>query len=163
MDGLSLKLLHLLENDATLTPEQMATMLGASTEDVAGRVDDLEQSRVILRKKAIVNWERTGEDEVVAIIEVRVMPQRDVGFDAIASRIARFPEARSVSLVAGTYDLSVEIVGRTIKEVASFVSERLAPLDGVQGTTTHFLLRRYKLDGEIFDDVLPSTRLPYAP
>ena len=163
MDDLSLKLLHLIENDATLTSERSATMLGADLDDVVRRVGELEQSRVILRRKAVVNWERTGEDQVVAIIEVRVMPQRDVGFAAIASRIARFPEARSVSLVSGTYDLAVEIVGRSLKEVASFVSERLAPLDGVQGTTTHFLLRRYKFDGEIFDDVPPPPRLPYAP
>jgi DNA-binding Lrp family transcriptional regulator len=163
MDSLSLKLLHLLENDATLNTDQMATMLGETVEAVAGRIDDLEKSRVILRRKAIINWERTGEDTVVALIEVRVVPQRDVGFSAIASRIARFPEARSVSLVSGTYDLAVEIVGRSMKDVASFVSEKLAPLDGVQGTTTHFLLRRYKLDGEMFDEAVPTARLPFAP
>jgi DNA-binding Lrp family transcriptional regulator len=163
LDSLSVKLLRLLEHDATVSTEQMATMLGAPVSEVARRVEDLEQSRVILRRKAVVNWERTGEDDVVALIEVRVSPQRDVGFGAIASRIARFPEARSVSLVSGTYDLSVEIVGRSLKEVASFVSEKLAPLDGVQGTTTHFLLRRYKFDGEIFDDALPPPRLPYSP
>jgi DNA-binding Lrp family transcriptional regulator len=163
MDGLSLKLLHLLENDSSLTNEQIATMLGATIQDVAGRIDDLEASRVILRRKAVINWERTGEDSVVALIEVRVAPQRDVGFSAIAVRIARFPETRSVSLVSGTYDLAVEIVGRTMKEVASFVSEKLAPLEGVQGTTTHFLLRRYKQDGEIFDDAAPPARLPFSP
>lgn len=163
MEDLSLKLLHLLENDATLVAEQIATMLGTSSDDVTKRMSDLEASRVILRRKAVINWARTGEDQVVALIEVRVLPQRDVGFGAIASRIARFPEARSVSLVSGTYDLAVEIVGRSLNEVASFVSERLAPLDGVQGTTTHFLLRRYKFDGETFDDPLPATRLPFAP
>ena len=163
MDRLSLKLLHLLENDATLTVNQMATMLGETFDDVAGRIDELDESRVILRRKAVINWERTGEDTVVALIEVRVVPQRDVGFSAIALRIARFPEARSVSLVSGTYDLAVEIVGRSMKDVASFVSEKLAPLEGVQGTTTHFLLRRYKFDGEMFDDTAPSARLPYAP
>jgi DNA-binding Lrp family transcriptional regulator len=163
MDGLSLKLLHLLENDSSLTTEQIATMLGATIQEVAGRIDDLEASRVILRRKAVINWERTGEDSVVALIEVRVAPQRDVGFGAIAARIARFPETRSVSLVSGTYDLAVEIVGRTMKDVASFVSEKLAPLEGVQGTTTHFLLRRYKQDGEIFDDALPPARLPFSP
>jgi DNA-binding Lrp family transcriptional regulator len=163
VDGLSLKILHLVEHDASLSVESMATMLGAAMADVSSRLSDLEQSRVILRRKAVVNWERTGEDSVVALIEVRVSPQREVGFGAIASRIARFPEARSVSLVSGTYDLAVEVVGRTMKEVASFVSEKLAPLEGVQGTTTHFLLRRYKLDGELFDDTLPPPRLPFSP
>jgi DNA-binding Lrp family transcriptional regulator len=163
VDRLSIKLLHLVERDAMLSPEQMATMLGVSTAEISSRLSDLEQSRVILRRKAVVNWERTGEDSVVALIEVRVSPQRDVGFGAIASRIARFPEAQSVSLVSGTYDLAVEIVGRSMKDVASFVSEKLAPLAGVQGTTTHFLLRRYKLDGEIFDDAIAPPRLPYTP
>jgi DNA-binding Lrp family transcriptional regulator len=163
VDNLTLKLLHLVEQDASLSAETIATMLDLSPDEIARRLDDLEKSRVILRRKTVVNWERTGEDSVVALIEVRVSPQRDVGFDAIAARIARFPEARSVSLVSGTYDLAVEIAGRSMKDVASFVSEKLAPLDGVQGTTTHFLLRRYKLDGETFDDVLPPQRLPYSP
>jgi DNA-binding Lrp family transcriptional regulator len=153
----------LVEHDANLSVETMATMLGVTSVDVRSRLTDLEQSRVIIRRKAVVNWERTGEDLVVALIEVRVSPQREVGFSAIAARIARFPEARSVSLVSGTYDLAVEVVGRTMKEVASFVSEKLAPLDGVQGTTTHFLLRRYKLDGELLDDTLPPPRLPFSP
>jgi DNA-binding Lrp family transcriptional regulator len=163
VDNLTLKLLRLIEQDASLSTETIATMLDLSPDEIARRLDDLEKSRVILRRKTVVNWERTGEDSVVALIEVRVSPQRDVGFDAIAARIARFPEARSVSLVSGTYDLAVEIAGRSMKDVASFVSEKLAPLDGVQGTTTHFLLRRYKLDGETFDDVLPPQRLPYSP
>jgi DNA-binding Lrp family transcriptional regulator len=163
VDSLTLKLLHLVEQDASLSTDTIATMLDLSPDEISRRLDDLEKSRVILRRKTVVNWERTGEDTVVALIEVRVSPQRDVGFDAIASRIARFPEARSVSLVSGTYDLAVEIAGRSMKEVASFVSEKLAPLDGVQGTTTHFLLRRYKLDGVTFDDVSPPSRLPYSP
>jgi len=163
MDDISIKLLQLLERDASATVDQLATMLGATADEIARRVDDLEKSRVIVRRKTVVNWERTGEEPVAALIEVRVSPQRDVGFGAIAMRIARYPEARSVYLVSGTYDLAVEIVGRTMKDVASFVSEKLAPLDGVQGTTTHFLLRRYKVDGEMFEDVEAPSRLPYTP
>lgn len=163
MDDLSIRILRLLEHDASTGVEEIATMLGASAGDIAERVSELEESRVILRRKAVINWERTREEPVVALIEIRVSPQRDVGFGAIAARIARFPEARSVSLVSGTYDLSVEVVGRTMKDVANFVSEKLAPLDGVQGTTTHFLLRRYKLDGEMFEESQPSSRLPFAP
>jgi DNA-binding Lrp family transcriptional regulator len=118
---------------------------------------------VIVRRKAIVNWERSGAETVAALIEVKVSPQRDVGFDNIAARIARFSETRNVYLVSGTYDLAVEVVGRTMKDVASFVSEKLAPLDGVQATTTHFLLRRYKIDGELLEEVNPPPRLPYTP
>jgi DNA-binding Lrp family transcriptional regulator len=163
VDEFSIKLLRLLERDATLSAEQLATMLGAEAELVDQRVRELEASRIIVRRKAVINWERTGEESVSAWIEVRVAPQRDTGFGSIASRIARFPEARSVLLLSGTYDLAVEITGRTMKEVASFVSEKLAPLDGVHGTTTHFLLRRYKEDGEMFDDPTGSARLPFAP
>jgi DNA-binding Lrp family transcriptional regulator len=163
VDDLSIKLLRLLERDATLSADRLATMLGADPDHVAERIAELESSRVILRRKAVVNWERTGEESVSAWIEVRVAPQRDTGFGSIASRIARFPEARSVLLLSGTYDLAVEITGRTMKEVASFVSEKLAPLEGVHGTTTHFLLRRYKEDGEMFDDPAGSSRLPFAP
>lgn len=163
MDEVNLKLLRLVEGDASTSREQLATMLGLSAADVAGRLGDLEGSRIIVRRKAIVNWERAGVDLVTALIEVRVSPQRDVGFDSIAERVARYPEARSVSLVSGTYDLAVEVVGRTMKDVAAFVSEKLAPLDGVQGTTTHFLLRRYKVDGELLADPGASARLPYSP
>ena len=163
MDELSIKLLHLLERDATLTADQIATMLGADSIQVARRIGELEADRVILRRKAVINWERAGDESVSAWIEVRVAPQRDTGFGSIASRIARFPEARSVLLLSGTYDLAVEITGRTMKEVASFVSEKLAPLEGVHGTTTHFLLRRYKEDGEYYDDAANSSRLPFAP
>jgi DNA-binding Lrp family transcriptional regulator len=138
-------------------------MLGLPRAEVARRLDDLEQSRVLVRRKAVVNWERAGVDLVAALIELRVSPQRDVGFDSIAERIARYPETRSVALVSGTYDLAVEVVGKTMKDVAAFVSEKLAPMDGVQGTATHFLLRRYKVDGELLNDPDSSARLPYAP
>jgi DNA-binding Lrp family transcriptional regulator len=163
VDELSIKLLRLLERDATLSAAQIATMLGVDEGLVAQRIGELEADRVIVRRKAVINWERTGEESVSAWIEVRVAPQRDTGFSSIASRIARFPEARSVLLLSGTYDLAVEITGRTMKEVASFVSEKLAPLEGVHGTTTHFLLHRYKEDGEMFDDPAGSPRLPFAP
>lgn len=163
MDELSLRILRLLEQDASVSVEVLATMLGAASADVSRRIDDLERSRVIVRRKAIVNWERSGSETVAALIEVKVSPQREVGFDSIAARIARFGETRNVYLVSGTYDLAVEVVGRTMKDVASFVSEKLAPLDGVQATTTHFLLRRYKIDGELLEDASPPPRLPYTP
>ncbi len=163
MNDLTIKLLRLLEVDAATSVDKLATMLGSTPDEIQRLVDDLEASRVILRRKAVINWERAGEEPVTALIEVRVSPQREVGFDAVAARIARFPEARSVSLVSGTYDLAVEVTGRTMKDVAAFVSEKLAPIDGVQGTTTHFLLRRYKVDGEIFDESLAPPRLPFSP
>ena len=99
----------------------------------------------------MVNWSRVGVGAVIALIEVRVSPQREVGFlGSLAARISRFPEARSVYLVLRSDDLAVEVIGQTMKDIAVFVQEKLAPLDGVQGTTTHFLLQRYKADGDMF-------------
>ena len=99
----------------------------------------------------------------MALVEVRLLPQRDVGFDAIAERIYRFTEARSVYLMSGTYDLAVLVAGKTMQEVASFVTQKLAPLDGVQGTVTHFLLKRYKEDGEILEVEKRPKRVPIMP
>lgn len=163
VDDLAIKILKLLERRASLTVEELATMLDAPPADVARRLEHLEKTRVLVGRHALINWERAGEEPIAALIEVRVSPQREVGFGAVASRIARFPEARSVHLLSGTYDLAVEVTGRTMKDVASFVSEKLAPLDGVQGTTTHFLLKRYKEDGELFDEPEAPPRLPFSP
>src|SRR5579884_529478 len=163
VDDLSLKILKLLERQASLQVVELATMLDVSEEDVASRIQRLERARILVGRHALINWERAGEEPVTALIEVRVSPQRGVGFGAVAARIARFPEARSVHLLSGTYDLAVEVTGRTMKDVASFVSEKLAPLEGVQGTTTHFVLKRYKEDGEMFDEPEPPPRLPFAP
>lgn len=163
MDEISVKLLRLLERDASLSTDELATMLDRPTDEIARRIVDLEHSHIVVRRKALVNWERVGDEAVSALIEVKVSPQRDVGFGAIAARIARFSEARSVHLMSGTYDLAVEVTGRTLKDVANFVSEKLAPLDGVQGTTTHFLLKRYKENGELLDEPDPPPRLPLTP
>ncbi len=163
VDDLSMKILKLLERSAALTVDELATMLDAPPDDVANRIEQLEKARILVGRHALINWERIGDEPVTALIEVRVSPQREVGFGAVASRIARFPEARSVHLLSGTYDLAVEVTGRTMKDVASFVSEKLAPLEGVQGTTTHFLLKRYKEDGELFDEPESPPRLPFSP
>ncbi len=100
---------------------------------------------------------------VNALIEVRVTPQRDVGFDAIAQRIARFPEVRSLQLVSGTYDLAVYVTGKTMQDVASFISSKVSPMDGVQGTVTHFLLKTFKEDGVLVEGEQQPARLPIAP
>jgi DNA-binding Lrp family transcriptional regulator len=157
------ELLRTLERDARLSFAQLSVMLGQPEDEIRQAVARLEQRGIILKYKTIINWQKAGEEVVTALIEVRVMPQREVGFDAVAERIYRFPEARSVSLVSGTYDLLVEVVGKDMQEVASFVAEKLAPLDGVQGTTTHFMLRRYKADGDILNPQPEAKRLPLVP
>jgi len=157
------EIFKILEEDARKTPQQIATMTGITVSKVKGAIKQAERDRTILKYKAIVNWDRLGEGQVVALVEVRLVPQRDVGFDAIAERIYRFPEARSVYLMSGTYDLAVLVAGKTMQEVASFVTQKLAPLDGVQGTVTHFLLKRYKEDGEVLEVEKRPKRVPIMP
>jgi DNA-binding Lrp family transcriptional regulator len=157
---IDIDILKILEQDARIDAEQIATMLNLPEDEVKASIKQLEGQGIIRRYKTVVNWEKAGEDLVLALIEVRVSPQRDVGFDAVAERIYKFPEARSVYLVSGTYDLLVQVSGRTMMDVARFVSEKLSPIEGVQGTTTHFLLKRFKEDGDILADVEPIKRLP---
>ncbi len=145
------EILKILENDARAGADRISAMTSIPVEDVIKVIRQAEQDRTILKYKTLINWERLGEEMVWALIEVRVTPQRDVGFDAIARHIYMFPQARTVYLVSGTYDLLVIVTGRTMQEVASFVSQKLAPVEGVQETVTHFLLKRYKEDGEVLE------------
>jgi DNA-binding Lrp family transcriptional regulator len=152
-----------LEKDARLTPEQISTMTGVPAAEVAKTIKKAEKDRAILKYKAIINWAKLGEEDVWALVEVKVVPQRGVGFDAIAERIYRFPQARSVYLASGAYDLAILVAGKTMQEIAVFVSEKLAPLETVQGTVTHFILKKYKEDGEILQGGEGIKRLPVTP
>ena len=153
-------ILKILENDARTTAKQISSMTGKSADEVSKLIKKAEKERTIIKYKTIVNWEKVGNEQVEALIEVRIAPQRDVGFDAIAERIYRFPQARSVYLISGTYDLLVLLAGKTMHEVAEFVSQKLAPIEGVQGTVTHFMLKRYKEDGEILGGEEGTKRQP---
>ncbi len=157
------EILKILEEDARKTPQQIATMTGIPLSKVKETIKQAERDRTILRYKAMVNWDKLGDEQVTALVEVRLEPQRGVGFGAIAERIYRFPEARSVYLLSGTYDLAVFVTSKTMQEVASFVTQKLAPLDGVRGTVTHFLLKRYKEDGEILEGEEHQKRVPFMP
>jgi len=157
------QILKILQEDARKTPQQIATMTGMPLEQVKKSIKKAEGDRIILKYRAMVNWEKVADEIVTALVEVKLVPQRDVGFDAIAERIYRFPETSSVYLVSGAYDLLVLVTGSTMHEVAGFVSQKLAPLDGVQGTVTHFLLKRYKEDGEILAAEEKPKRQPYMP
>ena len=145
------EILKILENDARTTARQISDMTGTPGAEVTKVIKKAEKDRTILKYKTIINWDKLGEEQVRALIEVRITPQRDVGFDAIAERIYRFPQARTVYLLSGTYDLLVLVEGRNMHEVADFVSQKLAPIEGVQGTVTHFVLKRFKEDGEILE------------
>jgi len=152
-----------LEKDARLTPEQICDMTGVSVVEVEKAIAKAEKDKAIVRYKTIIDWRKLGEEQVWALVEVKVVPQREVGFDAIAERIYRFPQAHSVYLASGTYDLSILVTGKTMQEIAVFVSEKLAPLETVEGTVTHFILKKYKEDGEILDDGEDIKRLPVTP
>ena len=154
------EILKILEEDARTTPKQLATMTGNSEGEVKSLVKKAEEEQVILKYKTLVNWDRVGDEHIWALIEVKITPQRDVGFDAIAERIYRFPQARTVYLVSGTYDLAVLVMGRSMNEIADFVTQKVATVEGVRGTTTHFLLRRYKEDGEILEGGEGNRRQP---
>jgi DNA-binding Lrp family transcriptional regulator len=145
------EILKILENDARTTTKQISTMTGTPSTEVAKLIKQAEKDQTILKYKTVINWEKAGEEVVRALIEVDVTPQRDVGFDAIAERIYRFPQASSVYLLSGTYDLLVLVTGKTMHEVADFVTQKLALIEGVHGTVTHFMLKRYKEDGEILE------------
>ena len=144
------KLLKLLDTNARLTDAQLAVMLDRPEAEVTAQIAQLERSGVIRAYKALIDWDRTEREYVTAIIELRVTPKRDLGFEGIAETIMRFDEVESVYLMSGGYDLSVVVSGRTFKEVAMFVAKRLSTLDSVISTATHFVLRRYKDKGVMF-------------
>lgn len=157
------EILKILERDARVTPEQIAVQTGLSLDEVTLRLREWERAGVIRRYKTVVDWERLGEQRVYAFIDVQVTPARGVGFDDVAERIYRFPEVRSVMLISGTHDLRCIVEGRTMQEVGDFVAQKLATIERVHGTATHFLLKKYKDDGEIFAESEEDNRLLVTP
>ena len=145
------KLLRLLEEDCTHTPEQLASMADMTVEEVKAEIKRYEEEKIVLGYQAIVDWDRTQREAVTALIEVKVTPQRGDGFDRVAERIYQYDEVESVYLMSGAFDLTVIISGRTLKEVAQFVGERLSTLEDVTGTATHFILHKYKEKHLIFE------------
>jgi DNA-binding Lrp family transcriptional regulator len=145
-------ILKILENDAHASEKQIATMVGVSAADVTKAIKQAEKDRVILKYKTVVNWDKLEGDGIVwALIEVKVKPEPEAGFDAIAERVARYDQVRSLFLASGTYDLLLVVSGKTEHNIADFVSQNLAHIDGVQATVTHFVLKRYKDDGEVLE------------
>ena len=157
------EILTVLESDAHATPARIAALTGLAEDDVAAQVAAWEAAGVIRRYKAVVDWDRAGDERVTAFVDVTVAPERGRGFDDVAARIARFREIRAVYLVSGAQDLRVEVQGESMKEVADFVAQRLSGVDRVTATSTHFLLRRYKDDGQLLIDPEPDQRLSVTP
>lgn len=144
------KILELLEQNGRISQTQLAIMLEKEEGEIKEMIEKLEKDGVILGYKAIIDWDKTDREYATALIELKVTPQYNRGFDAIAERIYNYPEVQSVYLMSGAYDLCVILEGKTIREVALFVAQRLAPLEAVLSTATHFVLRKYKDKGVIY-------------
>ena len=158
------QILEMLYNNSKLSAEEMAVMLGYSAEEIREEISAMEKEGIICGYTTMINWDKVENEKVTAFIEVKVAPQRGLGFDKIAERIYRFDEVESVSLMSGAYDLSVTIEGRTMKDVAIFVHEKLAPLESVLSTATHFVLRKYKEHGVVLvDEKKTSGRMNITP
>ncbi|MCM3763569.1 Lrp/AsnC family transcriptional regulator [Neobacillus niacini] len=148
-----LEILKIIEENHRLPIETIAMMAMTSEEEVQRTIKKLEDVKIIMSYPTLIDWSKVeGQEGVVAMIDVKVTPKRGVGFDEVAGRIARFPEVSSLYLMSGAYDLSITVEGKTMQQIASFVSEKLSPIENVVSTTTHFMLKKYKHDGVIFDD-----------
>lgn len=144
------EILKLLENDSRLTPEKIDLMLDKEVGEIRNMIAKYERDGVILGYKTLIDWDKTDKEHVSALIELKITPQRDRGYDHVAQKIYNYPEVESLYLMSGSFDLAVLIEGKTMREVALFVAEKLAPLEDVTSTATHFVLRKYKDKGVIF-------------
>ena len=151
-----LNILH--KEKGNVSRAKIAQMLGMEEKEVADKIEKMEKENVIVGYKTIVNWDKTDKDVVVALIELRITPQRGEGFDKVAERIYKYPQVKSLYLMSGAYDLAVTIEGKSMKEVALFVAQKLAPMDSIISTATHFVLKKYKEEGIVFEDDEKDTR-----
>lgn len=156
-------LLKLLSENAALRPAQMAAMLNLTEADVVAKVSAYEHDQIILGHRTILNEEKLGMEWVRAVIEVKITPEREGGFDRLAERVAKYREVRSCYLMSGSYDLLVIVEGKNLRDVAMFVSEKLATIQGVVSTATHFMLKPYKIDGVLMKKEVNEERLQVSP
>lgn len=157
------EILEILESNPRITPGEIATMIGITEAQASSNIKEMEKKGIIRKYKTVIDWEKAGEEYVYAIIELKVALRSRTGYDAIAERIAKFPEVRSVRLISGDHDLSLTVRGKSMKDVAFFVAEKIATLEQVQGTVTHFVLRSYKEDGDVLFEKERSERLAVSP
>ena len=153
------EILEILEENARTSEKEIAKMVGIAEDEVKKIISELESAGIIRKYKVIINYEKAGIETVQALIDIKLSPERNTGYDSVAERISRFPEVKSVRLVSGAYDLSVVVDGSTMREVAYFVAEKIAPLEQVRNTVTHFLLKTYKENGEIYEKEEKAERL----
>ncbi len=153
------EILEILEENARTDEKEIAKMVGIAEDEVKKIIAELESAGIIMKYRVMINYEKAGIETVQALIDIKLSPERNTGYDSVAERISRFPEVKSVRLVSGAYDLSVVVDGSTMREVAYFVAEKIAPLEQVRNTVTHFLLKTYKENGEIYEKEEKAERL----
>ena len=162
-EALRLEILKDIEKNSRVDLGELAVMLGVNETDVANEMAEMEKEKIICGYHTLIDWEKTSSEKVTALIEVRVTPQRGQGFDSIAERIYNYPEVQSVYLISGAYDLLVILEGKTLRDVSSFVSDKLSTLDTVLSTATHFILKKYKDYGTIFGKKSKDERMLVTP
>lgn len=160
---LRMEILKYLEKHSRVELGELAVLLGTEEADVANEIAEMEKEKIICGYHTLIDWDKTSEEKVVALIEVRVTPQRGQGFDRIAERIYNYPEVNAVYLISGSYDLLVTLDEKSLKEVSRFVSEKLSPIDSVLSTATHFILKKYKDHGTIMVPKKESERMLVTP
>jgi DNA-binding Lrp family transcriptional regulator len=160
MDEKDHEILHLLEENGRLPLRELATSLALPEDEVEERIRAMEESRIIRKFTAVVDWERAGNSRVSAIIDLKIAPERDFGYDKIAERIARFRQVKALYLVSGVYDLQLLVTGKDMNEVSRFVSEQIAPMDHIRETATHIIMKIYKENGNPFFEREGGERLP---
>lgn len=157
------EILNVLEKNSRIDLKELAIRLGMEETEVANEIADMEKEHIICGYHTLINWENTSDERVTALIEVQVTPQRGLGFDKIAERIYRFSEVNAVYLMSGGFDFMVMIEEKTMKQVSQFVSEKLAPLEAIRGTATHFVLKKYKDHGTVLTDEVKDERMSITP
>jgi len=155
-------ILELLEKDAKMSAEQIASSLDMKVEDVAAAIEEYEEKDIIAGYKTLIDWDKVGDEGVTALIEIKVVPQRGQGFERIAERMSQYEEVESVYLMSGAYDLAITIHGKTLREVAGFVSDKIAPLEYVTSTATHFVLKKFKDKGVMYTNTEKNQERGYA-
>ena len=155
-------ILELLEKDAKMSAEQIASSLEMKVEDVIAAIEEYEEKDIIAGYKTLIDWDKVGDEGVTALIEIKVVPQRGQGFERIAERMSQYEEVESVYLMSGAYDIAVTIHGKTLREVAGFVSDKIAPLEYVTSTATHFVLKKFKDKGVMYTNTEKNQERGYA-
>ena len=162
MDDKDLGLLRILEENSRLSAEEIATMTTLTPAEVQVRIHALENAGVIRKYTTVINWEKAGNGEVSSIIELKVSPERDFGYDRIAERLSRFRQVKTLRLMTGTYDLQLLVTGKNMQEVSRFVSEHIAPMDRIRETATHIIMKSFKENGNVLFEEQEAERLPYS-